>query len=213
MSGSNMLKYGRDVLGEHSIEDLLLPMFCVSTSLTRGGEVIHRTGDSGAAMRASGSVPGILPPLPLGDELLIDGGLSNNLPIDVAARLWGGKIVAVDVVPDFELERQDSTAEPPASVSGWKYLWRQVSPFGKKMPMPNILSIMFRTVTTSTQGLRNATELGAQCSLYLRPPVSRWNLMDFRAAGPIAAEGERATRADIETWWLDAKPSVMPNRV
>jgi hypothetical protein len=65
-------------------------------------------------------------------------------------------------------------------------------------------------VTTSTQGLRNANELGARCALYLRPPVSRWNLMDFRAAGSIAEAAERATRSAIETWWKTAKPSVMP---
>src|SRR5678815_4023603 len=42
MSGDNMRKHGEVVLGEHAIEDLVLPMFCISTSLTRGGEHVHR---------------------------------------------------------------------------------------------------------------------------------------------------------------------------
>ena len=207
MNGKNLTEAATSEMGKYGIEDTLVPMFCVSTSLTRGGEYVHRTGSVGVALRASGSVPGILPPVPAGDELLIDGGLSNNVPVDLAEQIFGGHIIAIDVVPDFELAAKPGL---PLHVSGWGQLLRVMNPFSRAKGMPNIASILMRTMTTSTQGLRRANELSKRCALYLRPPVSRWNMMDFGAAESIAMEGDRGTRATIEAWWQREKSRLVP---
>ena len=207
MNGKNLTKAATTELGQYGIEDTLIPLFCVSTSLTRGGEHIHRRGPVGVALRASGSVPGILPPVPAGDELLIDGGLSNNVPADLAEQIFGGHVIAIDVVPEFELTAQ---AGLPLHVSGFGYLLRLVNPFSRPLGMPNIASILMRTMTTSTQGLRRASELSRCCALYLRPHVSRWNMLDFGAADAIAMEGDRGTRPAIAAWWQQQQPRLVP---
>ena len=72
-----------DTFGAIEIEDLATPFFCVSTNLTQALEVVHRHGPLAKAVRASISLPGILPPVASGGDLLVDGGLTNNLPIDL----------------------------------------------------------------------------------------------------------------------------------
>ena len=85
--------------GEVRIEELWRPYFCVSTNLTAGALAVHRDGPLVDALRASISIPGLLPPVFVGRDVHVDGGVMNWLPVDVnGARR--GKIIAVDVAGD-----------------------------------------------------------------------------------------------------------------
>ena len=86
--------------GGARIEDLWLPFFCVSSNLTTGGAMVHRSGDLPKALRASIAIPGLLPPVLCDEGVLVDGGMMNNLPADVAAELERGPVLAVDVGSD-----------------------------------------------------------------------------------------------------------------
>jgi hypothetical protein len=123
------------------------------------------------------------------------------------ASLFGGKIIAVDVIPEVDLLAE---GDMPSSMSGWSVAWRHLNPFAEAVAVPNILSIMMRSATTSSQGLRRAADLSRKCALYLRPAVSRWNILDFKAAEPIADEAYRATRDAIGAWWERERSVVMP---
>jgi predicted acylesterase/phospholipase RssA len=200
MSGRRATEGVAAVANGLDIEDLVTTMFCISTNLTRGGMVVHRTGSAAFAARASGSVPGIFPPVPWNGDLLVDGGLTNNLPVDVMRSLIGGSVVAVDVIPDVDLQ---SSGELPNHLSGWAYAWRKVNPFTSKIGMPNILSILMRSMMVASKDVLRAEE--QITSLYLRPQVSKWNMLDFKSAEPIAEQGYRSTLKQIEAWWSTAK--------
>lgn len=81
------------------IEDLLLPFFCISTNLSNHDETIHLSGPIWEALRASVSIPGLLPPMVINNYIHTDGGLINNLPVDRMRMLLGveSKIIAVTV--------------------------------------------------------------------------------------------------------------------
>jgi len=81
------------------IEDLWMPFFCISSNLATYTEEIHRTGLLWERTRASTSIPGIIPPMVIDRELHLDGGLFNNLPVDVMRKYLGkkGKIIAVEL--------------------------------------------------------------------------------------------------------------------
>jgi len=63
---------------------------------------VHRRGRLFDAVGASMSIPGVAPPLPLGSRLLVDGGVLNNLPVDLMAESDEGPIVAIDVIRRME---------------------------------------------------------------------------------------------------------------
>lgn len=95
-----------DVFENTKIENLWMPYFCISCNLANHTEEIHRQGLLWQKTRASSSIPGIIPPMVINNELHLDGGLLNNLPVDVARQFLGkkAKIIAVDL-NSFTLDR------------------------------------------------------------------------------------------------------------
>jgi predicted acylesterase/phospholipase RssA len=88
--------------GGWDIEDLWLPYYCVSTNLTKSRLEVHRRGSTAIAVRASVAIPGVLPPVPFDGDLLVDGGVLNNMPFEVMRDdSTIGTIIAVDVAPDL----------------------------------------------------------------------------------------------------------------
>ncbi|MCA9693900.1 MAG: cyclic nucleotide-binding and patatin-like phospholipase domain-containing protein [Nannocystaceae bacterium] len=198
-SGRRVTLAGEGLLGELEIEDLALPYFCISVNLTRACEVVHRTGRAATAVRASCSLPGIYPPVPCQDgDLLVDGGLINNVPVDVMSRLYPGAAVAVDVMPEIA---QPVGAGIPNYLSGWEVAQRFVNPWRAPINMPNILNILVRSATVASISMRRATEQSGEAGLFLKPPVSHWNLLNFRPVAMIADEGYRYAHEKIGRWW------------
>jgi predicted acylesterase/phospholipase RssA len=85
------------ILGKVNIEELWLRFFCVSTNLSKNSLHIHIKGSAALACKATIALPGIFPPINLDGDVLIDGGVINNMPVDVMRELMaGGKILAVN---------------------------------------------------------------------------------------------------------------------
>jgi NTE family protein len=83
--------------GEVLIEDLRLPFFCISCNLTNGRAFEHRAGRVAQALRASVAIPGVMPPVVWGDDVLVDGAAINNLPVDVMQRHAPGLVIGSDL--------------------------------------------------------------------------------------------------------------------
>jgi NTE family protein len=81
----------------NNFDDLPVPYRAVGTDIVTGSPVILSDGTVAEAMRASMTVPGIFPPIPYKGHLLVDGGLSMNLPITVGRQLCGDVVIAVNV--------------------------------------------------------------------------------------------------------------------
>ncbi|HTT00660.1 MAG TPA: patatin-like phospholipase family protein [Steroidobacteraceae bacterium] len=78
-------------------QDLPTPFRAVATDLTTGEPVVMRAGDLTTAMRASISAPGVFAPVERDGRLLVDGGIAENLPIDVAREMNVDVLIVVDV--------------------------------------------------------------------------------------------------------------------
>jgi len=78
-------------------KDLPIPFACVGTDIGNGTGVVYGKGDLAAAVRASMSVPGAFAPIRLDDKLIVDGGIFNNVPIDVVCSKGATRIIVVDV--------------------------------------------------------------------------------------------------------------------
>ncbi len=82
------------------IEDydkLRIPYRAIATNLENGEPFIIKSGNIARAMRASMSIPGALPPIIIDDTLLVDGGIANNIPIDVVRDMGADIVIVVDV--------------------------------------------------------------------------------------------------------------------
>lgn len=90
------------VLGDLQIEDLPTPYAAVAVDLVTGHEVTLDHGSLVEAMLASSAVPGVFPPLRVGDYILADGGARNNLPTDVARRLGADRVIAVNLIGEYD---------------------------------------------------------------------------------------------------------------
>ncbi len=78
-------------------DDLPIPFRAVATDLVTGKPVVFDRGDLPRVMRASMSVPGVIAPAEIDDMLLVDGGLTNNLPVDVARAMGADIVIAVNL--------------------------------------------------------------------------------------------------------------------
>ena len=83
--------------GERDFSRLPIPLAVVATDIATGEAVVLRGGDLAQALRASMSVPGVFSPVEIDGRLLVDGGVANNLPVDVVRALGAKRVIAVDV--------------------------------------------------------------------------------------------------------------------
>lgn len=95
VSGVRITDFLRDRLGDRRIEDLAVGYVALAADLDTGEQVVLDRGDLVEAVRASVSLPGLLAPLRLAGRTLVDGGVLNPLPFDVARQYFGGPVVAV----------------------------------------------------------------------------------------------------------------------
>ena len=90
-------KYTLPVIGIRDFDDLNIPYRAVATDIATGGDVVIGRGDLALAMRASMSIPAVFAPRVIDGVLLVDGGASSNLPIDVVRRMGADVVIAVDI--------------------------------------------------------------------------------------------------------------------
>lgn len=186
------------VFGATAIEDLLLPFLCVSTNLSRATQTVHERGALARAIRASISLPGVLPPVSMGGDLHVDGGLVNNLPIDVmAAKPEIGTVLAVDVSAEVEMRAPSDLA---LERSGWRMLWERMHPGNARSELPSIMSLLTRSALVASVHWTRERRTAEAASLYLRIPMADLRLLDFGRIDEIVARGYEAARDAIHAW-------------
>lgn len=101
LSTEKMEKYITLQIGNKRFDELKIPFACVATDLKTGEKIIFREGLVAPAVRASATIPGVFEPVEYRQRYLVDGGLVDNLPVEVAKMLGAEIIIAVMVSADF----------------------------------------------------------------------------------------------------------------
>lgn len=193
------------IFDDIQIEDLWRPYFCVSSSLTRANTIVHTRGSLWEAVRASSAIPGVFSPLLMNGELLVDGAVLNNFPVDVMRKLYeNGPIFGVNVFPEVDLEREYSFG---SSVSGWEVLLRKLNPFSNSASAPLIFENILRVIALNDVQLAKAKS--HLCELYIAPPVGSFGILEFQSYEKIIEIGYRAGMEAIDRWIApDADPNT-----
>jgi NTE family protein len=159
--------------GDVLIEDLRRPYFCVSANLTAGRVLEHRDGPLAEALRASVAIPGVMPPVYRGDEVLVDGAAINNLPVDIMQAHAPGLVIGSDVSADrFVLGRNGT---------------RRINIFQILMH-----SGMVNSVTSAAEQRRLADVL-------LKPPLANVDLLHWQAFDRAIEAGYLFARTALES--------------
>ena len=180
------------------IEHLPREFFSVSTDIITGDQVIHRRGLLWVAVRASISIPGLLPPVPHGKRLLVDGGLLNILPADVMCADADGEVICVDLrrtyVPSKAFGPLPAKLQPPPFVR------RLLT--GTDVALPPLQETLLRSVELAAPkgNLRELTRVAA----IIEPDVSAIGPLDFENIDAALDAGRIAARAALE-----AQPSLV----
>jgi predicted acylesterase/phospholipase RssA/CRP-like cAMP-binding protein len=175
---------------EGDIEDLLIPFFCVSSNLSNGDLAVHERGSLWRSIRASVALPGVLPPAVRGNDLMIDGGILNNLPVDVMRARSVGKVIVVDLSVDKEFTL-DYTDIP----SPFEILFSKL-PFTRNIRVPGIVTLMMKSTVIAS---RNHTEsVRGSADLVFNPPVGHFGILDVGAFDEIMVAGYDHVREQIE---------------
>jgi NTE family protein len=175
------------VFGETRMEELQRPLFTVSADLLGSSLVVHRRGLVYEAVGASMSIPGLAPPVALGPQLLVDGGVLNNLPVDLMDR-GEGPVVAIDVIRRMESRTAGSQAPP----------------------LPSIMETLSRaTVLGSVERSERNRRLAA---LTITPDVQSVGLREFGRLALAVAEGRRAAEEALEGGGADTLRRLLASR-
>lgn len=95
--GQRVLAYFKRVFGEKTFADLPMPLALVAADLKIHQEVVFQEGSVALALRATISIPGLFMPIKINGRQLVDGGLLNNMPVDIAKKMGAEVVIAVDI--------------------------------------------------------------------------------------------------------------------
>jgi NTE family protein len=173
--------------GDLLIEDLPIPFFAVSSNLTSGRPRIHERGRLAPALRASAALPGVLPPLTEGGQVLVDGAVMRNFPADLMRARHDGPIVGVDVTRARGLTPGDIVRPPSALRWLLSGEWRKGPP---------IVSVLMSSAVAPAY--REHEETRESADLLIAPDVARVNIRDWKAFEPAVEAGRLAAAAALQ---------------
>jgi predicted acylesterase/phospholipase RssA/CRP-like cAMP-binding protein len=179
------------IFGERRIEELPREFQCVSCDLVTAELVEHRRGPLFRAVGASFCLPAIGPPVVEGGSLLVDGGVLNNLPVEMLARSGEGPVIASDVTAQFQLTRRSRAAAGRAR----RRLRESVLGLGHDVPM-RLPEIVTRTITLGS--IDTVEESQRHADLVIRPAVSDVGLVQFERIDQLRRAGREAALAAFE---------------
>jgi NTE family protein len=148
-----------------SFNDLPIPFACVGTELVGAKAYVFRSGSLATALRSTMSLPGVFSPVHTDGHIFADGGLLDNLPVDVARQM------GADITLAVHLETQPMSPETPMSSFG--VLGRSIS------------------VVIAANEMRSME----QADLLVSVPLDKFNTMDYTLADGIIKAGYDAAQA------------------
>ena len=148
-------------------EQLPIPFFCIATNIETGAEVVLNKGNLARAITASGAFPSLFQPVIIDDQILIDGGVVNNYPIDELRAKGMDVIIGVDV-QDGLSTREELTTAPDILLQINNY--RTINDMKKKIAKTNI---------------------------YIKPDIKDFTVVSFSEGRKIIKSGEFASKEKI----------------
>lgn len=167
VKGQKLQDYINDLVNQRTLDQLGKPFVAVATDLDSGQRVVFARGNTGQAVRASCSIPGLFQPVEIAGKRYVDGGVVSPVPVDAVRQLGADLVIAVDI---------SATVNNPMASSG-------------------VADVLGRALVIMGQQL-GAQEV-ARADVLIRPHVAGMSSRDFEQKNQAILEGEKATEAAI----------------
>jgi len=199
ISGKSLIALLKDLFGSQKIEDTWIEYFCVSANLTRARQVIHRRGPLWKYIRASSALSPFFPPMTDEGDLLVDGVLVNNLPLEVMRKICADcTIIGVDVSSESALP-EGYDFDP--GLSGWPMFWRKLNPLRGRQAQPHLPGIMNLIMRINEfSSVRQKHKQYAITDYIIRPDVEGVNIFQFDNIDQLIELGYQAGKKALDEW-------------
>ncbi len=225
IDGKKITNFLRDYIPSKRIEELLLPFKAVATALDTGEEVVLDSGDVIDSVRASISVPGIFTPVRRNEQILVDGGLVNPVPVSVVRAMGADIVIAVDLNNDIVAGKssltetnsieKNSLVQSLTSIGESKYLaamerinsrlqsinnpaLNHIRAWLAEESLPSIFEVLLSSINImETQITRSRLQIDPP-DLLIQPPLGSVRFLEFNRAEEIISLGYEETRQQIE---------------
>jgi NTE family protein len=213
ISGKKVREFIWTLVGGRKIESLGIPFAAVATDLDTGMEVVLRKGPLAEAIRASVSIPGIFAPVKLGGNILVDGDLSNPVPVSVLRRMGADYIIAVNVISKPALSQPGGIMPHPLSALmlgrrplnlGKVMRVRKIREFIRKIQsrendmLPNIVTVMSKMTSIVEYRIAESSLKDCRPDLLIEPRVGRIGFSEFYRAQECIQAGRSAALSKLK---------------
>lgn len=192
------------IYGDLQIEDLWVPFFSVATNLSTAEQVVYRRGPLWRAVRCSISIPGVFAPVVEGGQVIVDGAVMNNFPVDLMREnCESERVIAVNVsIPTDVRAEYDFNYE----VSGWRLLLNRLNPLARRrLSFPAIINTLVRTMEVNS--VRMTRHNRSEAQLLLEPNVRAVGLLEFDRFQQASDLGYAHSLEAIRGWLADDGPA------
>lgn len=181
MSGKKMSNYLKKMMGETHLEDFWVGSYCVSTNYSNATSRVHDRGIAWKQIEASIAIPGIYPPVVIDNQLHVDGGVVDNLPIETMYKYPVSHIIAISLT-QLKSQPVDFDETPSAR----SILWDKITG-KKKYRLPSITSILVNSLTLNSRQKQEMSKSGV--AIYLEMDLKGIGMMDDTKWKEIVQKG------------------------
>jgi len=174
--------------GKETFEHLVLPCRTVATDIETGERVSIGTGRLETAYRASSAVPMVMAPIRVGERVLVDGGVSDPVPAEVAVEMGADITVAINVVPRLKRGVETTISTFFRRVN----TFNPINLFVDDENMPNLFDIVMNQMQITQHELGNFKAISAD--VLIKPDLSDFTWIEYYRADELMARGADAAR-------------------
>ena len=209
LRGQRVFNHIRQLIPHDSIEACNKPFGVVATNLSTGRELWLTEGDLHQAVRASCSMPGLLPPVGYNGYWLVDGAVVNPVPVSLTRAMGADIVIAVDLQHDAHLMQQDllsvtpqnSEEEAAAAALDWRSKLRQrLVNFTQRRASqtPGAMEIMTTSIQVLENRLKRNRMEGDPPDVLIQPFCPQISTLDFHRAEEAIEAGKAAVEKKMD---------------
>ena len=205
-------KFLRGMFEERTIENMEMPFACVASDIDSGREFVFRRGDLVEALSASCSIPGLFPPVVVHGTHLVDGGVLNPVPLELAFELGADVVIGVNACRSVFSERIMYESDQPSLVKRVDGFVRglvdksllgrlgiiDADTIGDKLDEMqrnrNIIDVITDAIAMISSRMLSLESLAAGSHFIVRPPVGAYQDLAFEHAAEIIDLGYSEAR-------------------